>query len=446
MGFMSYKLDISELKRKERETTEALKELAKIERLRAEEAEELHRQQEGFIDTVCHEIRNPLNGIMHCTDFVRECLENMKQTVATGKELDSVKVKLSTEIESALEECGSITLCSKHQKAIADDVLHLSKLTANMMHFDLSDFLAVELVQQVSLTFKAQLLEKKIFYETEFRGLLATDPSQTLIGDRVRITQVFINILTNAIKFTQNEANRKIKVVADMFEKQEYGAKVAFRITVEDSGIGITEEQRATLFRKFQQASVKTYSEYGGSGLGLFISKNIITAMGGEVQVESMKGKGTSFSFIIPLARGSEIQPLLCKTATVRKFNPPDTAVVEAARGKTILIVDDNDINRKILTKILKTAGFETLEADNGLKACELSAANPIAMIFMDIEMPVMDGKVATQKIREREELEGTVQFIPIVAVTGNARVELVKEMIELGMQAVIVKPFKPTQ
>ncbi|KAJ3028555.1 UNVERIFIED_CONTAM: hypothetical protein HDU68_001425 [Siphonaria sp. JEL0065] len=262
LGWMSCGIDVSEQKKREQESLDASKGLAEVQRLRAEDAEEARKLQEGFIDTICHEIRNPLNGILHCNDFINTGLLEIKSHLS----------KLEPN-----ENCISVM---KAVNLVLERVMDESRSTSTkMIRLDLTDFIATELVSQVAESFRAQLSAKGITHEIQFQGLLNTNPSQALVGDRVRITQIIINIFTNAIKFTQNTDVKHIKVLASVFDDDGYSPKVAFKVTIEDSGIGMTEEEKVSLFQKFQQASLKTYSEYGGSGLGLFISKNLVTEM-----------------------------------------------------------------------------------------------------------------------------------------------------------------------
>ncbi|KAI9347566.1 histidine kinase-like ATPase [Obelidium mucronatum] len=261
-----------------------------------------------------------------------------------------------------------------------------------MLRLDLTDFIVTELVTEVIESFRAQLLSKKITFELQFKGsYLEENPNQVLFGDHADV--------------------KHIKVITSVDDVAEFSPKAALRVDVQDSGIGMTDEEKTNLFQRFQQASVKTYSQYGGSGLGLFISKNLVTEMDGRFEVESTKGQGTSFSFVIPLELRSSLVDNSAQST--QSLNKPFNSLSLIDESSVILVVDDNDINRKILTTILKKA--------------------------------VMDGKEATRKIRQREELNSSPS-IPIVAVTGNARSEQIKELIDLGMQAVVVKPFKPAE
>ncbi|ORY40791.1 hypothetical protein BCR33DRAFT_719315 [Rhizoclosmatium globosum] len=474
LGFMSCGIDISERKRVEAERVQALQKLADMERVRAEEAEETRKQLESFIDTVCHEIRNPLNGIMHCNDFINICLMEMKEKLEVLSRMDvldveSVKLivkRIQADLEHAMEECKAILLCATHQKSIADDVLHLSKMNTTTVHLDISDFTPTDLVKQITGSFRAQLKSKGISHSTEFRGLLETNPNQVYLGDKVRIAQIIINIFTNAIKFTQNVDDRWIKVIASVSESVEWEPRHSFTLEIVDNGIGMTEEEKERLFQRFQQASIKTYSQYGGSGLGLFISKNLVSAMNGYFQLHNPLELSQSNSNNVNKSVMSLYTPdTPIDIPSLTAFTTPSYTQTEDHNARTsvtsshsteqsthptrILIVDDNDINRKILSTILKKAGYETVEAENGAVALDLSARSIYSLIFMDIEMPVMDGKEATRRIREREsctnremDSEGGTK-VPIVAVTGNARSEQVKDLIEMGMDAVIVKPFK---
>ncbi|KAJ3026419.1 UNVERIFIED_CONTAM: hypothetical protein HDU68_005688 [Siphonaria sp. JEL0065] len=472
LGFMGCGIDISERKCLEAERLEAVQELARMEHTRAQEAEENRLQQEMFIDMVCHEIRNPLNGIMHCNQFIKSRLQTIRKCMGKLEkrmnEADEKAIKgMQEEVDRGLEECESIQLCATHQKAIADDVLHLSKMklslfyclfllscksgllskilhSMKMMKLDLANFHVKSTITQVIESFRAQLQLKQITYEIIFSDLLQETPNLGLIGDRVRITQIIINIFTNAIKFVQNVDVKRIRVLTSVFERDEYAesGRVGIKVSIEDSGIGMTEEERLNLFQKFKQASQKTHTQYGGTGLGLYISKSLVEQMEGFFEVDSTKGKGTTFSFTIPLSRGLISATPSSSPEPVAKSI--DSLASQSQKDETppILVVDDNDINRKILTSILKKAGYECKEAVNGFKAFEFVSVETFLLVFMDVEMPVMDGTEATYKIREFEASTNRDKTI-IVGVTGNARSEQVQALIDAGMQDVVVKPFK---
>ncbi|KAI9332066.1 hypothetical protein BDR26DRAFT_869594 [Obelidium mucronatum] len=445
LGFMGCGIDISEQKRLESERLQAVQELAAMERVRAEEAEETRHLQEMFIDMVCHEIRNPLNGITHCNEFISASLTRVKKLLgrfdlqcrdeAENTKNEKLMKSISGEVDRGLAECESIALCATHQKSIADDVLHLSKINMKMMTLDLQSFTVTDVITQVIESFRAQLQLKETKYEIVFQDLLKTNPDLVLIGDRVRITQIIINLFTNAIKFTQNVNFKKIRVVAKVAEKSEYSPRLALRVSIEDSGIGMTLEERASLFQKFQQANQKTHTQYGGSGLGLYISKKIVEQMEGFFEVESVKGQGSTFSFTIPLAK-SDVS--LDNHQSASRLAPSEITI----SANSIASLTITDINRKILSNIVKRAGYECREAANGLKAFEMVTATCFTVVFMDVEMPVMDGKEATAKIREME-TEKIRSRTPIVGVTGNARNEQIQALLAAAMDNVVVKPFK---
>ncbi|KAJ3123994.1 hypothetical protein HK101_006222, partial [Irineochytrium annulatum] len=330
-------------------------------------------------------------------------------------------------------------------------------------------------------SFRADLTRKGIassVYASE-HYLARARAVSTHLGDPARLTQVIINLLTNAIKFTEREPVRRIDVMLDLvgeegpmsgsIEEEEGLMRRRLAFSVRDSGIGMDEVEKKKLYKKFSQASIKTYSQYGGSGLGLFISKKIIELMGGSIDVVSEKGKGCTFTFTINCTARPVVEPppplpiavnLLQKpdVFTPSPDPPPSTTLPPTPQKQTsqsdlrlILIVDDNEINREILAKHLLKLGHTTRSASDGRQAVDLLTEDYGAykLVLMDLEMPVMDGRTASLRIRGMEAADGVAVPMPIIAVTGNARTEQIKHAMDAGIddggilvRPVLLKPF----
>ncbi|ORY42987.1 hypothetical protein BCR33DRAFT_785873 [Rhizoclosmatium globosum] len=462
---------------------------------RADDAIQSKIESEKFIDMVCHELRNPLNGIQNSNTLMGELLDDVG-SLLNGNQ------KASEILEQAKECFDAIEICSKHQQAIADDVLNISKLNMNMITISKSTpFLPKELLTKVLSTFKAEMKAKKTKLTIQIEESFSHHYSSAeFFGDPSRITQIIINLVANACKFTQKVQKRSIEVIlgassvtvesdtesetshessissqagspknigsrknsADDLLKSRIKESVFLTIAVKDTGIGMTPEQRALLFKQFQQASSRTYADYGGSGLGLFISKRLVDMMNGSVDVESVKGVGSTFKVSIPVKYSISRDksdtlnglrpPCSRRNSDFMELSPSPTpsratdvrANTSEKISKKILVVDDNDINRMVLEKHLSKLGYASITAINGQQAYEayIRSQEEILLILMDVEMPVLDGKEAAMKIREFERLAGCQQPVPIIAVTGNARTEQLDGAISAGMNAALLKPF----
>lgn len=241
--------------------------------------------------------------------------------------------------------------------------------------------------------------------------------------DPYRLNQVLMNLLGNAIKFTEKgSVDVAVRVIKDTPHAQD------IFIQVKDTGIGMEEKFVAQLFDKFSQEYQATTRKYGGTGLGMSISRQLVELMGGKIQVQSIKGTGTTVSFIITCAKGST------KDIPVKELAIADIKILE---GKNILVTDDNEMNRLVAATVLSNYGASILEATNGREAIDMLQLQPVDLVLMDIQMPVMNGFEATQVIRK--ELESN---IPVIALTANAIKGENKKCLDAGMNDYISKPF----
>lgn len=424
----------------------------------AREAREAKRQQEAFIDVVSHEMRNPLSAIVHCADAIANAVEECQTQIA-----DIPKPCLDV-LNDNIQSANIIIQCANHQRRIIDDVLTLSKLDSMLLSITPVPVKPAKLVDSVINIFEAELKTHKIAYS------ITPDPSildfniEYLYYDPSRVTQIFINLLTNAIKFVKPSKNPAISIrygasksaprtlfPANMFwatDGKDYGdvtstpdwgkgEEIYLGFSVQDSGIGLQEKEIHKIFERFRQANVKTHVNYGGSGLGLFISKELTEKQGGGIGVASVSGEGSTFGFYVKTRRAE------------RKLKKPKEIFWKAGDHKPIsmplrvLLVEDNIINQQVLGKQLKKAGCCVNVANHGLEALEILNQKTFDIVLMDLEMPVLDGLEAMRRVRQKEADEGHFTRLPIIAVTANVRKEQIEAAMIAGADRVMQKPFK---
>lgn len=443
-----------------------------------EEAIAAKRSQEQFIDMTSHEIRNPLSAVIQCSDaimLVRNLHRNRShrkliaclhmQTLEETKPLltDEALRKANT---SCIENATIIVSCALHQKRIVDDILTLSKLDSKLLQIAPMTVEPTKLVQDALKMFEAEAQRADVQIKLEVDKSLTAMKIESLIVDPSRLLQVLINLLTNAIKFTKTEPRREVTIhlatfaerPPDMFQSVDYiptrtfgddttlgsgwgtGDPVYVHLAVHDTGRGLDDVEKKLLFLRFSQASPKTHVQYGGSGLGLFISRELTELQGGEIGVASQSGVGSIFAFFVKARRAR-------KPTNQTQINRTS---VHAITGWTpaslhILIVEDNLINQKVLSKQLRQLGSTVHVANHGgealtfLKTSRLwkgqaASGTPLSIILMDVEMPVMDGLECARTIRALQRDGSIRDHVPIIAVSANARGEQQVQAKAAGM------------
>jgi CheY-like chemotaxis protein len=348
---------------------------------------------------------------------------------------------------------SSISDSSRYLLSLINNILDISKIEAGKMVFEsrTTDFRA--LAAGVQTMISQQALAKGIDVETEI------DPEcpEYIVTDSTRLTQVFMNLMGNSVKFTPEGGT--ISLSARFLGSEEGRYHLAF--AVRDTGIGIDPEQAERLFEPFEQADISTTRNYGGTGLGLAITKMFVEMMGGRITVSSLPGKGSTFSFDIYAdiptdAQVDEARRDIHATFVMQPSAEGAHAGADGADaggvdipdclGMTFLVVEDNEINRLIAGDALDRFGAEIEYAENGQEAVDKYLADPgrFDMIFMDIMMPVMDGYEATRAIRASD--APGARTVPIIAMTANVFAEDIQKTSEAGMDAHIGKPFEPAQ
>jgi signal transduction histidine kinase len=368
----------------------------------AAEAKEAKRQQEAFIDVVSHEMRNPLSAIVHCADAITTAMEEVKLVDVPKEAIEA----LNENVQSA----NIILQCANHQKRIIDDVLTLSKLDSMLLSITPVAVDPRKLIDSIVNMFEAELESNGIDCKVRPGSSLVDLNIDHVYLDPSRVTQVFINLLTNAIKFVKPAKAPSIsirfgasvskpraffpdsmfwatesKLDEDVTSSSEWGKgqEIYLTFSVKDSGIGLEDKDINKIFERFRQASVKTHVKYGGSGLGLFISKQLTEKQGGEIGVSSVFGEGSTFGFYVKSRRVEQQSEISRKlTNRIRKREQVDQPI-------RVLLVEDNIINQQVLGKQLKKAGCMVNVANHGLEALGVLEEQSFDVCLMDLEMPV---------------------------------------------------------
>ncbi len=389
--------------------------LMKEERIRAFQAHQAHLIEEleaardtanaaseaksNFLGVISHELRTPMNGVLGAAQLM------------SATRLDNTQ----REYLSIIRNSGDNLL------SLLNDILDMTKIEAGKMNFETVDVDVQELHQRVIGPFMAQAQSKGLDFTHEMTGEMPA----TVRGDPLRVCQVLHNLLSNAVKFT--EAGK----VHYGVEATRIGEdRVRFRFAVTDQGPGIADEDRQRLFEPFTQLDATSTRRFGGTGLGLTISRRLARIMGGDIELETETGKGSTFAFVV------EADVVEWNTQAAAE---PVTADAEDAETLSVLVVEDHPVNRMIIEAWLSASGHQSTSAENGQIALELAATRRFDLIVMDVNMPVMDGLTATRALREGVNMN---RETPIVVLSASARSEDHEAGLEAGADAYLNKPI----
>ncbi len=363
-----------------------------------EEIKKRKQLQERFLANLSHEIRTPLNTIIGISNL-------LKQSPYVKKEQDSIKI---------------LGLSAENLKGLINDILDFSKIEAHEINIVPETLSIKELIENAIFSFKEKISIKNLKVSSNYSEKLSL-----LITDKIKLNQVIINLISNAIKFTHNGS---ISISVNVIKNTSQSQKIA--IAIKDTGIGITKEKINVIFDAFQQEDTSITRKYGGTGLGLSLSKKIVNLLGGELHVKSTKSKGSTFTIEIELKKSHEIdknEKAVSKKQIKNEFTTPPN----------ILLVEDDDLNIFLIQKLSDLWGINIDIAKNGKKAIEIINTKTFDLILMDVQMPVMDGIKATKYIRKNLKLQ-----TPIIGLTANAVKSNQQKCLNAGMTKYISKPF----
>jgi PAS domain S-box-containing protein len=367
-----------------------------------EKAEQAAKAKSQFLSVMSHELRTPLNAVIGITHLLLQAEPR----------------------EDQQEDLRTLQFSGESLLHIINDILDFTKLDSGKIELSAIDFNLRELVQSLYQSFSYKAREKNIVFDVEYDERMPF----MVKGDSFRLSQVLNNLISNAIKFTQ-EGSVKLKV--EMVEVK--GAAFLTRFSVIDTGIGIPVDKKEKIFEQFTQADSDTTRLYGGTGLGLSISAKLVELMDSAILIDSVLGEGSDFHFTIVLLRGNTSEVAAPVQRPVVKSN-------DLFRNKQILLAEDNLFNANIARRFITGWGAEMDLVLDGRQALEFVARKKYDLILMDVQMPLLDGFACTRKIRKH------MKDIPIIAITASPKNEIIHEIMACGMNDFISKPFKPNE
>lgn len=413
-GVVGIAKDITHRKRAEqklRETNQLLQNSISRANELATKAEQANEAKGQFLANMSHEIRTPMNGIIGMSNLLMDT--DLKQ--------------------DQREYVETINNCAESLLAIINEILDFSKIESGQLDLNNDAFSLELLIADIQSMMEMRARRKNLIFQIE----IAPDVPKELYGDLGRIRQVLVNLIDNAIKFTDAG---EVRLSVKRSENNETAPMVHFDVS--DTGIGIPEDKVDKLFSRFQQVDASITRKYGGTGLGLAITKKLVLMMRGQVGVTSVEGQGSSFWFELPLLEHDHMNKSIA-IHTARRAELKNNKTANSNREHCILLVEDNATNRRFATIFVEKLGFDVTTANNGLEAIQTLEKNTFDLILMDVQMPIMDGLEATKIIRDTHS-KVIDHDVPIIAMTAHAMLGDQERFLEAGMNDYISKPVKP--
>lgn len=371
-----------------------------------ENLKQANQAKELFLSTMSHEIRTPLNGVIGIANILM----------------------MEEHLPEQVDNLNTLLFSAEHLLGLINDLIDINKIESGKIQFEEVDFDLESLLRGLTKTFDYRAKEKGI------RFMVKKDETipRILKGDSMRLLQILTNLIGNAMKFTDEG-----RVVLDIECLDETDSDITVLFQVIDSGIGIKKENLSKIFERFTQAESDTTRRFGGTGLGLTISKNLLMQQGSDLKVESTEGEGSTFHFQLTMKKSGRFE---LESPTFSRLQPSFSTL----DGFRILVAEDNKVNIMVLRQLLDRWNAEYKVVENGKEAVDLVTVEPFDLILMDIQMPVMDGYTASKTIRSID--DERLQKIPIIALTASAEITIQNRAAECGMNDFMGKPFNPVE